>query len=388
MTSSEGAYIYGWGHTRFGRSQSSLEEMIDEAVRQAIKSAEIEPDQIDEIVVGQFNSGLQPLSFVSGLVANSQESLRFKPATHVENACASGSAAMLAGLRAIESRRANTVLVVGAEKMTHAAPDQVGLALLGADYERAGEATSAGFAELFAEVTVAYQEKHGDVRHWLAHIASKNHINGADNLWAHFQKKLTFEQCNEVSESNPLVAPPLRRTDCSPVSDGAAAVVLGRTPHKSSGVVRLRTLQQASDFLSRSKRSSDEFLGAEAAWAAALKSVGMDVWDLDFIELHDCFTIAELILYESLGLFPKGEGYRALEEGIVYADGPLPVNRSGGLKAKGHPVGATGVSQHVMACMQLTDTAGAMQLDKADVCGIFNMGGLAVANYASILERA
>lgn len=383
----EGAFIYGWGHTRFGRSDSSLEEMMSEAIALAIESAEIEPDQIDEIVVGQFNSGLVPLSFVSGLVANSQEALRFKPSTHVENACASGSAAMMSGLRALEAGRANTVLVVGAEKMTHAAPDHVGHALMGADYERAGEATSVGFAELFAEVANAYQEKHGDVRSWLAHIASKNHTNGADNPWAHFQKKLTFDECNEISDRNPLVAPPLRRTDCSPVSDGAAAVILGRNTDKTAGVVRLRTLQQAGDFLSRSKRSSDEFLGAEAAWAAALKSVGMDVWDLDFIELHDCFTIAELILYESLGLFPKGEGYRALDEGIVYADGPMPVNRSGGLKAKGHPVGATGVSQHVMACMQLTDTAGAMQLSKADTCGIFNMGGLAVANYASILER-
>lgn len=387
MADNSGAYIFGWGHTRFGRNESTLEEMITDAVQQAIESAEIDPDQIDEIVVGQFNSGLQPLSFVSGLVANSQESLRFKPATHVENACASGSAAIMSGLRAIEAGRARTVLVVGAEKMTHAAPAVVGSALMGADYERAGEASSVGFAEMFAEVANAYQEKHGDVRHWLAHIASKNHTNGADNPWAHFQRKLTFEECNEVSEKNPLVAAPLRRTDCSPISDGAAAIILGRTTHKSNGVVRIRTMQQAGDFLSRSKRSSDEFLGAEAAWIAALKAVGMNVWDLDFIELHDCFTIAELILYESLGLFPKGEGYRALDEGIVYADGILPVNRSGGLKSKGHPVGATGVSQHVMAAMQLTDTAGAMQLSKANTCGIFNMGGLAVANYASILER-
>jgi acetyl-CoA C-acetyltransferase len=185
-----------------------------------------------------------------------------------------------------------------------------------------------------------------------------------------------------------MVAPPLRRTDCSLISDGAVAIVVAAADVARTAPRRVgfRARAQANDFMALSKRDPLEFDGVRRAWAAALTQAGVATLDLDFLETHDCFTIAELLQYEALGLAPRGQGHRVLEEGLVGPDGALPVNRSGGLKAKGHPIGATGVSMHAITAMQLTDSAGEMQLPNASLAGVFNMGGSAVANYASILE--
>jgi acetyl-CoA C-acetyltransferase len=150
--------------------------------------------------------------------------------------------------------------------------------------------------------------------------------------------------------------------------------------------VRLVGFGQANDFLPAAKRDPLEFAGTVAAWERARSMAGVSLDDLDLAEVHDCFTIAELVIYEALGVTPRGQGRIAIEEGWVQRDGRLPVNVSGGLKAKGHPVGATGVSQHVLAAMQLSGTAGEMQLAGARRAAVHNMGGLAVANYVSILE--
>jgi acetyl-CoA C-acetyltransferase len=150
--------------------------------------------------------------------------------------------------------------------------------------------------------------------------------------------------------------------------------------------VRLAGFAQANDFLPTSKRDPVEFAGSVSAWNRAMDMAGATLYDLDFVELHDCFTIAELVLYEVIGLAPRGHGRRALDEGTVFRGGSLPINLSGGLKAKGHPVGATGVSQHVISAMQLSGTAGDMQLGGARRAAVHNMGGLAVANYVSVLD--
>jgi len=152
--------------------------------------------------------------------------------------------------------------------------------------------------------------------------------------------------------------------------------------------VRFRATAQVNDFLPMASRDIIKFEGAAQAWRQAMAAAQLGLDDLSFVETHDCFTIAELIEYEAMGLVPEGQGARAVLEGWTAADGRLPVNRSGGLKSKGHPIGATGISMHVLTAMQLTGTAGAMQLPKVDLGGIFNMGGAAVANYVSILERA
>ncbi|MEM7172171.1 MAG: thiolase domain-containing protein, partial [Pseudomonadota bacterium] len=218
--------------------------------------------------------------------------------------------------------------------------------------------------------------------------AAKNHANGCANPYAQLRKDLGFDFCRQVSDKNPLVAGPLKRTDCSLVSDGAAALVLCdvETALGRDKAVVFRAAEQVNDFLPMSKRDIIRFEGCAQAWQQALVASGLSLQDLSFVETHDCFTIAELIEYEAMGLTPAGQGARAVAEGWTRKDGRLPVNPSGGLKSKGHPIGATGVSMHIMASMQLTASAGDMQLANPKLAGIFNMGGAAVANYVSILE--
>ncbi|MCS6892231.1 MAG: thiolase domain-containing protein, partial [Rhodovarius sp.] len=208
--------------------------------------------------------------------------------------------------------------------------------------------------------------------------------------WAQLRKDLGFAFCRQESEKNPMIVPPLKRTDCAPVSDGAAALVIAHPELAAHArrAVRFRAAVHVQDLLPMAARDVIRFEGPREAWARALDQAGIRLSDLCFAEVHDCFTIAELLTLEAMGLAPAGQGARAVMEGWTHRDGRLPVNRSGGLKAKGHPIGATGVSMHVLAAMQLVGEAGAMQLPRADLGAVFNMGGAAVASYVSILERA
>ncbi|MDQ0692648.1 acetyl-CoA acetyltransferase [Arthrobacter sp. W4I7] len=380
--------LTGWGHSRFGKlTDETLESLIVQVATEAIANAGIEPGQIDEVYLGQFNSGMMPLAFPSSLALQVSPDLANVPATRVENACASGSAAFQQGTKSLLAGTAKTVLVIGAEKMTHAGADVVGAGLLGADYDMAGKASTTGFTGLFAEVAKHYEKRYGTVSDVLGSIAAKNHRNGVDNPYAQLRKDLDEEFCRTVSDKNPLVADPLRRTDCSPVSDGAAAVVLSTSPTGgATGPVRLAGFGHANDFFPAARRDPVAFNATRVSWERALAMAGTRLEDLDFAEVHDCFTIAELLMYEAMGLTEPGQGARAIEEGWVYKGGKLPVNVSGGLKAKGHPVGATGVSQHVIAAMQLTGTAGAMQLGSPRRAAVQNMGGVGIANYVSVLE--
>ncbi|WP_457948024.1 acetyl-CoA acetyltransferase [Pseudarthrobacter sp. alpha12b] len=380
--------LTGWGHSRFGKlTEETLESLIVKVATEAIGNAGIEPGQIDEIYVGQFNSGMMPLAFPSSLALQVSEQLANVPSTRVENACASGSAAFQQGTKSLLAGTAKTVLVIGAEKMTHAGADVVGAALLGADYDMAGKPSTTGFTGLFAEVAKHYEKRYGPVSDVLGTIAAKNHRNGVDNPYAQLRKDLGEEFCQTVSDKNPMVADPLRRTDCSPVSDGAAAVVLSVAPTGgATAPVRLAGFGQANDFFPTERRDPTAFAATRASWQRAMAMAGVGLEDLDFAEVHDCFTIAELLMYEAIGLTEPGQGARAVKEGWVFKDGKLPINISGGLKAKGHPVGATGVSQHVIAAMQLTGTAGDMQLAGARRAAVQNMGGVGIANYVSVLE--
>ncbi|HWK45894.1 MAG TPA: acetyl-CoA acetyltransferase [Stellaceae bacterium] len=381
--------IVGWAHSRFGRlDNETLESLIVRVSSDAIADAGMEPKDIDAIYIGTLNGGFVSQEFTSSLVLQTDPALRFKPATRVENACATGSAAIYQGMNLIEARKARRVLVVGVEKMTEITGPAVGEILLKASYHAEEGATPGGFAGVFGRITDAYFQRYGDQSDALARIAAKNHKNGSVNPLAHFQKDLGYDFCRTVSDKNPLVAGPLRRTDCSMVSDGAAALVLTdiETALALDKAVVFRAAEQVNDYLPMSRRDIVAFEGPALAWQRALTAAGLDLLDLSLVETHDCFTSAELIEYEAMGLTGKGEGARAIHEGWTEKDGKLPVNPSGGLKAKGHPVGATGVSMHVMCAMQLTGEAGAMQLPNAELAGIFNMGGAAVANYVSILE--
>jgi acetyl-CoA C-acetyltransferase len=312
------------------------------------------------------------------------------PATRVENACATGSAAIYAAMDFIESGRGRIALVVGAEKMTAVSTADAGDVLLGASYRQEEANVEGGFAGIFGRIAQGYFQRYGDRSEELAHIAAKNHRNGLANPYAHMRKDFGFDFCNQISEKNPYVAPPLRRTDCSLISDGAAALVLAdaETAAEMQRAIAFRARRHVNDFLPLSRREPAAFAGAKLAWQKAFAESGLSLDDLSLVETHDCFTIAELIEYEAMGLAAPGQGYRVVREGLAEKGGKLPVNPSGGLKSKGHPIGATGVSMHVMAALQLMGEAPeGMQIPGARLAGVFNMGGAAVANYVSILER-
>jgi acetyl-CoA C-acetyltransferase len=384
------ACIVGWAHTPFGRLEGeTLESLIVRVANDALVDAGVDAGDVDEIVLGHFNAGFSAQDFTAALVLQASPDLRFKRASRVENACATGSAAVHQGLKAIAAKAARIVLVVGAEQMTTTSAPEIGRNLLKASYVREEADIDGGFAGIFGRIAGLYFQRWGDQSDALARIAAKNHRNGVGNPYAQIRKDLGYDFCRTESEKNPRVAGPLKRTDCSLVSDGAAAVVLAdvATALRLGKAVAFRAAEHVQDFLPMSKRDVLKLEGCAQAWKRALASAGIALSDLSFVETHDCFTIAELIEYEAMGLVPEGQGARAVAEGLTEKTGPLPVNPSGGLKAKGHPIGATGVSMHALTAMQLMGKAGDIQVPKATLGGIFNMGGTAVANYVSILER-
>ena len=383
------ACIVGWAHSKFGKLEGeTIESLIVRTGADAIADAGLAPADIDAIYVSTLNAGMVRQEFISSLALQIDPGLRFKPTTRVENACASGSAAVHQGLNLIAARRARRVLVIGVEKMTEVSGQQVGDSLIRASYLAEEGNIEGGFTGVFGRITELYFQRYGDKSAALARIAAKNHRNAMSNPLAQMRKDLGFDFCNTVSDKNPIVAGPLRRTDCSLVTDGAAAAVLADidTALGLKKAIVFRAAEQVNDFLPMSKRDIVAFDGPGLAWKQAFANARLTIDDLDLVETHDCFTSAELIEYEAMGLTPAGQGARAIDEGWVEKGGKLPVNPSGGLKAKGHPIGATGVSMHVLAAMQLTGTAGDMQITGAGLAGLFNMGGAAVANYVSILE--
>ncbi|MGB6537851.1 MAG: acetyl-CoA acetyltransferase [Xanthobacteraceae bacterium] len=384
------ACIVGWAHTPFGKlAGETVESLVVRVANEALNDAAIAAADVDEIVLGHFNAGFSAQDFSASLVLQAAPELRFARATRVENACATGSAAVHQGLNAIAAGASRIVLVVGVEQMTATSGSEVGRNLLKASYVREESDTEGGFAGIFGKIAGLYFQRWGDQSDALARIAAKNHKNGVGNPYAQIRKDLGYEFCRSESEKNPRVAGPLKRTDCSPVSDGAAALVLAdvETALKLDKAIVFRAAEHVQDFLPMSKRDVLKFEGCTVAWRRALEHAGIELTDLSFAEIHDCFTIAELIEYEAMGLAPQGQGARVIADGMVAKNGTLPINPSGGLKAKGHPIGATGVSMHALAAMQLAGTAGDMQVKNARLGGVFNMGGTAVANYVSILER-
>ena len=383
--------MVGWAHTVFGKREDvDTESLMARVVGDALAHAEVDAGAVDGIYVGVMNNGFSKQDFQAGLVAMSDGRLAHTASTRVENACATGSAALYTAMDFIESGRGRIALVIGAEKMTGVPTAQAGDILLGASYRAEEADVDGGFAGIFGRIAQTYFQRYGDRSEELARIAAKNHSNGVSNTYAHMRKDFGFDFCNTISDKNPYVAAPLRRTDCSLISDGAAAIVLASADVAQTlpRSIQFRARRHVNDFLPLSRRDPVAFEGARRAWSMALADAGLTLDDLSLVETHDCFTIAELIEYEAMGLAAPGQGHRVVREGTALKTGRLPVNPSGGLKSKGHPVGATGVSMHIMAALQLMgDAPQGMQLPKADLAGVFNMGGAAVANYVSLLER-
>jgi acetyl-CoA C-acetyltransferase len=382
-------YMVGWGHTPFGKLDGlEIEQMIKDAALPAVQNAGLELKDIDGIFIGHFNGGFVKQDFSGAMAAVAIPEFRHVPSVRIENACATGSAAIWAGLDALASGRMKRVLVIGYEKMNTLASAQIGEVLLRCSYVKEEGDTPGGFAGVFGRVAESYFERFGDQSDAIATIAAKNHSNGMNNPFAHMRRDFGFDFCRNPSDKNPFVAGPLKRSDCSLVSDGAAAIVLSNEIISSAQVapVRWRSRTQVNEFLPLSRRDPTKFEGAALAWKKGLVDANVNLQNLSFVETHDCFTIAELLEYEAMGLAEHGKGAKVILDGTTKRDGKLPVNPSGGLKSKGHPIGATGVSQHVMAAMQLSGTAQDMQVSNARLGAVFNMGGAAVANYLSVLE--
>ncbi len=312
------ACMVGWAHTPFGRlDQHDIESLIQKVTTEAIADAGLQPSDIDEIFLGHFGEGLVKEIFLSSLPLQIDETMRFTPSTRVENACATGSAAIHQGMNAIAAKNAKFVLIVGAEKMTSITTPEVGDVLIRAAYLKEEGQVNAGFAGMFGDIAQQYFSRYGDQSDALALIAAKNHLNGSHNPLAQFRKDLDYEFCREVSERNPFVARPLKRSDCSAISDGAAAIVLTdmETAKTMGKAIGFKAAIHVNDFKPMSKRDIVAFDGCAQAWSRAFASSGLSLDDLSLVETHDCFTIAELIEYEAMGLTPMGQGARAIHEG-------------------------------------------------------------------------
>src|SRR5258705_11881565 len=285
------ACMVGWAHTPFGRLDTeSVESLIVRVANDALADAGVAAADVDELVLGHFNAGFPPQVFTASLVLQASPDLRFRRATRVENACATGSAAVHQGLRAIEAKAARIVLVVGVEQMTTTPGPEIGRNLLRASYVKDEANTEGGFAGVFGKIANAYFQKYGDQSDALAMIAAKNHKNGVGNPYAQLRKDLGYEFCRRESEKKPFVARRLKRTDCSLASDGAAAVVLAdvETALSLRKAVAFRAAEHVQDFLPMAKRDILKFEGCTQAWQRALAQAGVALTDLSFVETHDC----------------------------------------------------------------------------------------------------
>jgi acetyl-CoA C-acetyltransferase len=292
--------IVGWSHTKFGKLEGEdAESLIVKVATEAVADAGLAPADVDAVYVGFYNGGFSAQDFGASLVLQAHDDFRFKPVTRVENACATGSAAIHQGLNYLEAKRGKVVLAVGVEKMTDTPGREIGGILMKAAYLKEEAEIEGGFAGVFGRIAQQYSQKYGDQTEALARIASKNHKNGCENPWAQLRKDLSVEFCRDVSDKNPIVAGPLKRTDCSLVSDGAAAVVLTdvETALSMNKAVVFRGRSHVNEFLPMSRRDMTFLDGAAHAWQQALADGNVTLDDLSLVETHDCFTIAELMDY-------------------------------------------------------------------------------------------
>jgi acetyl-CoA C-acetyltransferase len=366
--------ILGTHCTQFGELwDKSLEDLLAEAQLGSLNDAKIEASEIDEIFVSNMCAsmtvGQQNLGALSSEILNLHI-----PGTTIEGACASGGLALRMGALSILSGLSKIVMVVGAEKMTDTSPSLATTSLVQAASEESEQLHGATFPGLMAMVTRAYVKEYNIAPEELASVGVKNHLHGYENKHAHIRKKISIEQVL----SSPVIADPLRLLHCSPVSDGAAAIILCSEDvaraHKKS--VFLAGFGQGSDTLRIQKRKSlTEFRSTQVATQAALSLANISIKNVDFLEVHDAFSAIELISLEDLGIFPRGTAGKETLLGKTKIDGSIPVNPSGGLKSKGHPVGATGISQAVEVVRQLEQKSDHNQLENIRIGMCHNLGG-------------
>ncbi len=381
--------IIGVGITKFGELwDKSFRDLISEAGTKAILDAGIEGKEIDALFVGSMSPGrFVGQEHVGALVADSSGlHVMNIPTTRVENACASGGLALRQAYISVASGMHDIVVVGGVEKMTDViGGEATDILAMAADQE--WEAFfGVTFPALYAMIARRHMHEYGTTREQLAEVAVKNHDNGLLNPNAHFRRKITVDSVLNAT----MVADPLTVLDCSPISDGAAALVLApldKAKQYTDKIVKIAGSGQASDSLALHGREDIcTFKATVEAARQAYKQAGVEPKDIDLAEVHDCFTIAEILAIEDLGFVKKGEGGKATEEGRTRIDGDIPINPSGGLKAKGHPVGATGIAQAAEVALQLRGEAGERQVKDAEIGLTHNIGGSGATCVVHILE--
>ncbi len=381
--------VIGIGITKFGELwDKSFRQLIAEAGSEAILDAGIEGKEIDGLYVGSMSSGrFVGQEHVGALVADAAGfSHTHMPSTRVEGACASGGLAVRQGYLSIASGMNDIVVVGGMEKMNDVGGSDATATLATAADQEWEAFFGATFPALYAMIATRHMHEYGTTKEQLAQVAVKNHANGAKNPYAQYRREITLELAMNAT----TVAYPLGLLDCSPVTDGAASIILcaaDKAKKYTDKPIKIIGSGQGSDSLALHGRRDICTLDATVhAAKMAYKQAGITSKDIDFAEVHDCFTIAEICAIEDLGFVKKGEGGKAIDNKITTLDGSLPVNTSGGLKSKGHPVGATGVAQMVEVTQQLRGEAEARQLKDAKIGLAHNVGGSGATCVIHIME--
>jgi len=368
--------VIGAVQTKFGELwDKSLTDLLAEAQLKALDDAHIVPEDVDELFIsnmcGESFSGQQHLGALSSQILGVSI-----PSIRIEGACASGALAVRFGIQALASGMAQVVMVCGVEKMSDVNAGTVTTSLMGASFQEVEQFSGATFPSMFACVARRYMKIHGLTREQLAHVSVKNHKNGVLNPDAHFQREVTVEHVMNAS----MIADPLTLLDCSPVSDGAACVILSTgefAKHRNLNSIKVCASAVATDTLNLGWRDDIiSFQATKKAGKKAFEMAGLAPSDIDMVELHDAFSMAEIIALEDLGFFESGQAGAATAKGLTALQGKLPVNPSGGLKAKGHPIGATGVGQVVEVVKQLRGACGKRQVKNVRTALTHSMGGI------------
>ncbi|MEM0475534.1 MAG: thiolase domain-containing protein [Candidatus Norongarragalinales archaeon] len=381
--------VIGVGLTKFGEHwEKSFRELAVEAGARALADAKIEGGKIQALFGASMSSGrLVGQEHVGALLAD-QLGLNPIPAIRCEAACASGGVALRAAWFAVASGAYDIVAVGGVEKMTDVSTEDVATALGGAGDQEWELFNGATFPSIYALMARRHMHEFGTTEEQLASVAVKNHANGAKNPFAQYQKEVSLEQVMR----SPTIASPLKVFDCSPITDGAAVAILAASEVAKiycEQPIEIAASAQASDSLALASRHSlTELAATKLAAKQAYAQAGITSSDVDVAEVHDCFTIAEIMAIEDLGFFAKGEGGPATEEGRTALGAEVSVNTSGGLKAKGHPVGATGIAQVAEIVAQLRGQAGARQVKGAEIGLCHNVGGSGATAVIHILKKS
>ena len=375
--------------SKFGEEWTrGYRDMLIEAGGRALADCNLHGEEIDALYVGTMAPGsLVGQEHVGALVADFM-GLNPIPATRVEAACASGGVALRTGYLAVASGAHDCVVVGGVEKMTDTPGNEVASALGGAGDQELELFMGATFPAIYALMARRHMLEYGTTREQMAAVAVKNHSNSSKNKYAHFQNEITLD----TVLNSKMVSSPLTLFDCSPITDGAAALVLmplEKAKKYAEQPIEILASAQASDALAlHSRHCMSELHSTKVAAAKAFEEAKLKPSDIDVAEVHDCFTIAEIMAIEDLGFFKKGEGGKATEEGRTKLNAEISINTSGGLKGCGHPVGATGIKQAVEITWQLRGQGELRQAKGAEIGLTHNVGGSGATAVVHIMKRA